>query len=300
MNLFFKTLLLTSSLLFVIAPAQADEITPKTPTNTQVNIKLKGYIFGLRVMRAEYQTQFSNTEYNAQAELKTSGLGAFLKKFKIWSATEGHFDGTELLPSLHVQQNMDKKNRRVHMRYNNGVVETHIVPRLGSQGKPPASPQQRFESDDTLSALLNLMMRGTKTSSEVCTGKIPVFDSKQHYNLRLQKAGTRRIKQKGFKGETIRCHVFYEPVSGFDPEDLPSTEEKSAPIIMYLAYFKQADIYIPVRMTYKISGLKAVIKAREITITHNIPTPIHTIKELSNVKNPLRNSISSTPDLAVE
>jgi len=109
-------------------------------------------------------------------------------------------------------------------------------------------------------------MGGFKTGDKVCDGTVPVFDSKQHYNLRMERDGEKYIKQKGFKGDTIRCKVYYEAVSGYDPEDLPSEEEAATPVTVYLSKNEDAQIYIPVKMVYKISGFSAVIKTRDIKI----------------------------------
>lgn len=292
MTYILKTLTLSASVLGILSThALADEPilsskTQTTPMTTSVDVKLKGYVFGIKIMRARYSTRFTDTDYNARADLYTAGLAALLKKLRIWSITDGKIVGNDLRPQNHVQQNVDKKNRRVQMTYGADAVNVHIHPRLGSQGQPAASPKQRFESDDTLSALMNLMKRGYTTSAEPCSGKIPVFDSKQHYNLRLENAGTRRIRQRGYKGDTIKCHVYYEPVSGFDAEDLPSAEESGTPIKMYLAKFEDAKLYIPVRMTYKISGFKAVIKAREINISHSAGHHVPKMGELNAVPNP--------------
>ena len=289
-----KYLMLSSILALngVSLPAYAQSaspiLSPQSHT-TYIDVKFKGYLFGFRVMRAHYKTTYTDTQYQAHAELKTSGLGAFLKKFKIWATTSGQFQSAGLRPQSHVQQNENKKNRRVQMLYNDNKVNVNIVPPIWSQGTPPASPKQRFESDDTLSALLNLMMRGYKTSTEPCTGSVAVFDSKQHYNLRMERKGMRRISQSGYKGDTIRCHVYYEAVSGFDADDLPSDTESAAPIVMYLANFKDAELYIPVRITYKISGFKAVIKAREISIHKAENTHIYmpqTMEDLAGVTHP--------------
>ena len=148
-----------------------------------------------------------------------------------------------------------------------------------------------MKSDDTLSALLNLLMRGYKTSQKPCTGTVAVFDSKQHYNLRMEHKGTKNIKEKVYRGEVIKCHVFYEAVSGFDDDDLPSAKEAAAPIELYLAKFEQAGLYIPIRMSYKISGFKAVIKAQYIHIQSGkqiqiTPKPYTSMEELSTVSNP--------------
>ena len=239
-----------------------------TTMATEFDFKLKGYVFGLRMIRANYTGWFDNSTYAVYTDLKTSGLGAMLKKLEIWAVTTGRYTRSGLTPNFHIQQNMDKKNRRVEMNYDNGLrkIDVAIEPRLGSQGTPPATPAERYSADDTVSAVLNLMMRGQKIDGPVCSGSVRVFDSKQHYNLRMEQAGTKRVKFNGEKVDTIRCKVYYEPISGFDPEDLPDAEEGSTPIKMYMKEFPELGLYVPVRFTYKISSIKAVIKLDEMII----------------------------------
>lgn len=276
-----KTLLVTASLLCLSlsipmtstaqqdeAPNEASVATAPSGT-TEITAKLKGYVFGLRVIKVNVTGSLTNDAYAIRADLYTSGVGAFLKKFQIWATTTGRIADDRLHPIQHIQQNTDKKNRRVEMNYGSDTLDISIVPPLGSQGKPPATKKQRFESDDTLSAVLDMAMRGFKFTDEPCTGTVPVFDSKQHYLLRLERAGTKKIKQRGFKGETIKCKIYYVPVSGFDPEDLPSEEEASTPVIAYLTKNEDVGLYIPVKLTYKISFFKAVVKLRDLNITQD-------------------------------
>ncbi len=239
--------------------------TPDADT-TQIRMKLKGYVFGLRVIRSDIIAQFDDKDYVAYTDAKSSGLAALLKKMEIWAVTRGTYDATGLRPDWHVQQNTDKKNRRVEMNYdrNVGTVDVAIVPPLGSQGVPPATPQDRYASNDTISGILHLMMMGTKIDGELCTGRVPFFDSKQHYNLRLERIGTKRVKFDGDKEEAIHCRAYYEPIAGYDPEDLPSEEEAETPINVYFKFYEEAGVHIPVRFTYKISGFKAVIKVDDI------------------------------------
>ena len=251
--------------------AQQDENLAEVATigTIKITAKLKGYVFGLRVIKVNVAGSLTDDAYAIRADLYTSGVGAFLKKFQVWATTTGRIQDDRVYPIQHIQQNMDKKNRRVEMNYGPDTLDISIVPALGSQGKPPATQKQRFESDDTLSAVLDMAIRGFKFTDEPCTGTVPVFDSKQHYLLRLERAGTRRIKQRGFKGDTIKCKIYYVPVSGFDLEDLPSEEEASTPVIAYLSKNEDVGLYIPVRMTYKISFFKAVVKLRELNITQD-------------------------------
>ena len=238
------------------------------PDATQFKFELKGYVFGLRMVKANYTGFFDDTRYAAYTDLKTSGLGALLKKLEIWAVTSGTYKIAGLRPDFHVQQNMDKKNRRVEMNYDNQAasVDVQIVPPLGSQGVPPASPEERYTANDTISAILTMMMMGQKVEGQLCNGSVPVFDSKQHYNLRMERIGPDREKLMGDKVDTIKCHVYYEPVSGFDPEDLPDDEEGGTPVKVHFTQVEGLDLWVPVRFTYKISSIKAVIKIDDMTI----------------------------------
>ena len=244
-------------------------VLPPTPkTATEFDFKLKGYVFGLRMIKASYTGWFDNNRYTIYTDLRTSGLGALLKKLEIWAVTTGRYSRAGIKPVLHIQQNLDKKNRRVEMNYNNDAqtIDVAIQPPLGSQGIPPASPRERYLADDAVSAILNLMMRGQKMNGPVCSGTVRVFDSKQHYGLRMVQDGTKKLKFEGEKVNTIRCLVYYEPISGFDPEDLPNTEEGGTPIKIYMKKFPEHGLYVPIRFTYKISSITAVIKLDEMTI----------------------------------
>jgi len=124
------------------------------------------------------------------------------------------------------------------------AIDIAIQPPLGSQGIPPASPSERYLSNDTISGIVHLMMTSTKINGELCQGRVPFFDSKQHYNLRLERIGTKRVKFDGGKDETIHCRAYYEPIAGYDPEDLPSQEEASTPINAYFKYYEDAGVHV--------------------------------------------------------
>jgi len=262
----------------VLNAQNLSEISYNVPTPasdaTQIRMKMKGYVFGLRIIRSDFIGWFDDDEYAAYTDAKSSGLAALLKKMEIWSVTKGTYDHSGLTPNWHVQQNTDKKNRRVEMNYDHNAkkVDVAIVPRLGSQGVPPATPKERYAANDTISGIMHLMMMGTKIEGELCQGRVPFFDSKQHYNLRLERIGTKRVKFDGKKREAIHCRAYYEPISGYDPEDLPNEEEASTPVNVYFKYYPEAGVHVPVRFTYKISGFKAVVKVDDIEFVSANPS----------------------------
>lgn len=246
----------------------APYLVPAAPEgSTQFAFTLKGYVFGIRLIKATYLGYETDSEYAAYTDMKTSGLAALLQKLDIWAVSRGSVaeDGS-LRPDFHVQQNTDKKNRRVEMNYDNSAqsVDVKIIPRIGSQGTPPASPEERFAAYDTVTALLHMMQKGRQDAASLCTGSVPIFDSKQHYNLRLVLVGTDKVKFLGDKDETIHCHAYYEPVSGFDAEDLPDAEEAGTPIDIYFKYYPQVGMHVPVRFAYRISSFKAIIKMSDL------------------------------------
>ncbi|GLQ21920.1 DUF3108 domain-containing protein [Algimonas porphyrae] len=229
----------------------------------QFAFTMKGYVFGIKLLNVSYFGYEDTQDYAAYADIRTSGLGALLKKMDIWSVTRGRITGDgDLRPDFHVQQNTDKKNRRVEMVYDNDAAEVtvDIVPPLGSQGIPPATPDERFAAYDTITALLHMTRKGRQDAASLCSGRVPVFDSKQHYNLRLSPVGDARVKYLGDKQTAIHCHAYYEPISGFDPEDLPDAEEAGTPVDIYFNYYPDIDMHVPVRFAYRISSFKAIIK----------------------------------------
>jgi len=274
MRLTLASILVGSTLMISGLPhAQSEDpawALPPTPNGaTAFDFKLKGYVFGLRMIKSSYTGFITNDDYAVRADLRTSGLGALLKKLRIWAVTTGQTQAGDFRPLTHVQQNQDKKNRRVEMAYDNAAerVTVDINPRLGSQGVPPASPEERYSADDTLSAILNMITRGQAApDGKLCSGSVRVFDSKQHYNLRMQRDGTKRMKYDGQRYDAVRCLVYYEPISGFDPEDLPNTEEGGTPVKIYFKPKPEHGLYVPLRFTYKISGFKAVIKITDIDV----------------------------------
>ena len=242
------------------------DVAPPRAQATQFGFKLKGYVFGFKMITAHYNGYTEGQTYAAYTDIKTSGLGALLKKMEIWAVSKGTFNQGGLTPDFHVQQNMDGKERRVEMNYDNSAnaVDVNILPTLGSQGVPPASPAERYSADDTISAILALMMQGQRLDKPFCEGGIRVFDSKQHYNLRMERAGTGKERFGGEKLITQVCNVYYEPINGFDPEDLPDSEEGSTPMKIEFTARPELGLYVPLKFSYKISSIKAVIKLDEM------------------------------------
>lgn len=261
-----------AALLFTPGSAQdtdwrlpkAHMVAPINPAKgeTAFDIKLKGYVFGIKLMDARFKGNVGKKHYNVYSDMKTSGIAALVKKQRLWSWTEGRYDKADLRPIRHTQQNMNKKSRQIKQfwDYKNDNLIQKIRPAYGSMGKPPATEAQRLWSDDVNSALLKIVMMEHRVDGKVCEGRIPVFDGKQHYNLLFKKLGNQQVKYDGRYYPGVKCHAWVDPVSGFDPEDLPSAEEKAKPVTFYMINRPEFGAYMPVKFTYKISGFSATVK----------------------------------------
>lgn len=274
MRVVSKSILGLAAAAFLFAPGSAQEadwrlpkdhmIAPINPAKgeTAFDIKLKGYVFGIKLMDARFKGNVGKRDYSVYSDMKTSGIAALVKKQRLWSWTKGRYDKEDLRPMQHIQQNMNKKSRRIRevFDYKNNRLILRVHPPHGSMGKPPATEAQRFWSEDVNSALLKIVMMEHRVDGKVCAGKIPVFDGKQHYNLVFKKLSEQPVKFDGQTYPGVKCHAWVDPVSGFDPEDLPSAEEKAKPVTFYMINRPEYGAYMPVKFTYKISGFSATVK----------------------------------------
>ena len=275
-----SVLSLSSAVLAMGPAAQAQEVDPRLPDpamiadiapgkgETAFDFKLKGSVFGFKMISARYKGMIGKDDYSVYSDMKTSGIAALLKKQRLWSYTDGRYDETDLKPVNHIQQNLNKKSRRVDAFYNyeSGQVAQKINPRYGSMGKPPATKSQAFNSDDVNSAMLRVLMTEHRLDGKICEETVPVFDSKQHYTLRFEKVEDTTYKCKGTRYPSVKCHVFLNPISGYDPEDLPSTDERRKPVVVHFISRPEYDLYLPVKFTYKVGGFKATVKVTNAEI----------------------------------
>lgn len=241
---------------------------PVARKDTRFRVAYKGSLFLVPLGKLTVAGNVNSVGYAMRADMDTAGLGRIAKEQGLWSTSSGYYSAQGMRPIEHIIQKLNKKARRVTLKYDadNNPTAT-INPRFGSMGVPPASAQERREAVDAMSGIMQMMMTGHVFGDRACAGTIKVFDGKQRYNLRLEAAGNKSIRQKSYKGETVRCNVYMQTVSGYDPEDLLSAEEAATPLQVYLANYQEAGLYIPVRFDYKVSGIKVNIKATSIDIT---------------------------------
>lgn len=255
-----------------LAGGDGDEALRSGPAGTEdgalrVRARYSSSVLIFKVGEVELEAVFSDHEYSARSTVGAAGLAALFTDFDIQAQVAGERSPSGVQPReyAHVERTGDKV-RSVTVSFDDQVAESRAEPPFGSWGQPPASAAERTGVLDPMTAFFALSDALAASPGETCSGRIPVFDGKQRYDLRLEDAGLSRIRTRAWQGEARVCEAYYEPISGYDPEDYPSESELRHPLTIWLAAFPDSDIHLPVRLHTRAGFGGVTIEARDIRI----------------------------------
>jgi hypothetical protein len=253
------------TLIGVLSPSVRSDEAPEGQHG--VTARYSGSILIFKVGEITLAAQFSDNHYSADTHLQAAGLAALFTDFDIRAQVSGSVETAGPRPSTysHVERT-GSKVRAVDVSFEDNVAASSAEPPFGSMGVPAASRDQRRGVIDPMSAVF-LLSSNTAPDQPVCSGRIPVFDGKARYDLRLEHSGREQIRTAAWRGEAIICQVWYEPIAGYDPEDYPSAEELTHPLTIWLAPFDAGRLHIPVRIHTRAGFGGVTIEARQIDVT---------------------------------
>ena len=233
----------------------------------RIRARYSSSVLVFKVGEVELEAVFSDTQYRARSSVGAAGLAALFTDFDIQARVSGNRDTAGVRPEAytHVERTGDKV-RSVTVTFDNAVAQSRAEPPFGSWGVPPASVAERTGVLDPMTAFFALSDAMATNPAARCSGRIPVFDGKQRYDLRLQDAGVSRVRTRAWQGEARVCEAFYEPISGYDPEDYPTESELRHPLTIWLAEFEEPGIHLPVRLHTRAGFGGVTIEARDIEI----------------------------------
>jgi len=268
----FRPLLALAAAALLAAPAAADDDAASAATVSMalpdtVSARYSGYLLGLKVLNTEIEARFDGDGYDSEALFKTAGVLRWFNEAEIEAEVEGAMDRSFPKPRDYWHVNgASSKDRRIEIDFTGDDVVSTVTPRFGSMGQPPATREERLEAVDGLSAILELALNAGRWPDRPCGYGAKVFDGKQRYDLRVVHKEDRQARLKGYRGPVIACYVYYVPVSGFDPEDLPDEEMKATPLEIWFADTPRLGVYMPVRFSLKLDFGTAVLEARELEV----------------------------------
>ena len=106
------------------------------------------------------------------------------------------------------------------MTYGDDDVAMTAKPAFGSLGEPPATPAQKLEASDPLTALLGHGFIPRKTGEDPCGPPMKIFDGRQLTWLHFENQGLEKIRTAGYKGEAYECYVKMDRVAGYEKDEI--------------------------------------------------------------------------------
>lgn len=239
--------LISIGLLCLMTAAPAVSSNRETPLSIDADYIASVLVF--RVGRVTLNAEMGREDYTASAHVEAAGLAALFTDFDIDSEVAGRYGANGPEPDRYGHtERTGEKTRVIDVRFQEGVAQSTATPDFSSWGEPAASAADRTGVVDPMTATLLLSEMVAASGGAPCEGSIPVFDGKQRYNLNLASRGTEQVRTRGWRGEALICEAFYEPVSGYDPEDWPEPGETRHPLTMWIAPIADGTAFLPVRL----------------------------------------------------
>jgi len=260
-----KRAFFTSAALAVLlaAPAATDSTSPRPdtplvsirdgqPMRFVYELKASAWIFIIPVTgKARFNAELQPDTYRITSAVKTTGLADVLVDYDLGLSATGYVRADALDTYAYVSQNSDgKKNRRVELTWGTGDVAADVTPAFGNLGNPPATPDQKIDALDPITALINFALEPRDADGNPCGGPIKVFDGRQLSHLHLEYAGMKTVRSDAWRGEAIECHVTLEKVAGFKERPEPGDDNLAGingPLRMWLAPLANGAT-VPVRI----------------------------------------------------
>ncbi|KAA5803505.1 DUF3108 domain-containing protein [Alkalicaulis satelles] len=202
--------------------------------------------------------------YAGAANFRAGGLLRWFDDTDINATTTGYRDnpGRALSPWRYEHFNhASGTNRTVGIDFEDGRAVPDVNPPFGSMGEPPASDEEREGALDPVTAMISIMLSQPQ-GERPCEGRIPVFDGKARYDLRLERGSMEQVNARGYRGQALRCRIFLEPISGYDEGRKPTEEDTARPINVWLADMEGA--WVPVRFRARTRIGDATITATRV------------------------------------
>ncbi len=179
----------------------------------------------IKAATASINAWIGPTGYNANTRAQAAGIVDWFVDYNLFISSTGRVTPAGLMPGHYDSNNQDgRKNRHVTVDFNPTEVLTKVTPKFGDYGYPPATPEQKLEAMDPVSAILNLALASNATAANPCGGPMRAFDGKQRFDLKLTFDSRISYKSAVYSGPALVCNVEYVEIAGFKAK----TAEKKA------------------------------------------------------------------------
>lgn len=222
------------------------------PVKFTYELKASAWVFIIPITgKARFSTELQPDTYRITSAVKTTGLADVLVDYDLGLSSTGYVREDGIDTYAYVSQNADgKKNRRVELFWGADDVAADVNPAFGNLGDPPATPEQKIDALDPITALINFALEPRDIEVDPCGGPIKIFDGRQLSHLHLEYAGMKDVRSEAWRGEAIECHVTLDKVAGFKERSEPGDDNLAGidgPLRMWLAPLPNGAT-VPVRI----------------------------------------------------
>jgi hypothetical protein len=259
----FTLCLAFSALAFcVFAPtARAKDAAKKVNAEYAINFN------GIGIGTFKLWSDIYDKEYSLKARASISVLAGILFEWVGDTSSSGEVLAKLPRPySYSFGYRTSDKRETIDVKFSNNIVQEIALnpPQKPSSARVPVTRNHMRNVVDPLSAVVMLTnISADKKAQEVCSRKLPIFDGKSRYDLKLSYKSTKTVNSSfGYNGPAYVCKVKFLPIAGHKSGDEESSfAAKNEGIEIWMIPLQQADLYVP----YYI----------------NIPTPVGTASLIS-------------------
>ncbi len=255
-------------------PASADNDTSKRLDNgagmntppAGLLVQYSGSLFMIPVANIAINAVWPGETYSATATFRSGGLLRWFDDTNIEAGVSGYLKDNELIPWRYQHLNhASGTGRIVGIDFVDGRAVPDVNPPFGSMGDPPASDADREGAVDPISGILSMMLASPATANgEICEGRVPIFDGRARYNLRLENGGMSEVSTSAYRGEAVLCRAYVEPISGYEDGKRPTEEDTRRPVTIWLAPVE--GVWVPVRYRANTRIGNLTINAVRLTV----------------------------------
>jgi hypothetical protein len=204
------------ALFLGIMPATAQSAGVR-PGEAGLNYEI--YAGGLHVLTFDLDLKIAPQTYDLTARYGSTGFLGWLIPWTSTSVTTGVVRDDKMMPALYtVDSKLRGRKRVTDVFYENGQVsDVKLDPKpQDDEDRELVTEEQKRDTLDPMSAIL--MATRAIDRGQSCAGKLPVFDGRRRYDLKLTDGGRQEVRTQyytAFSGQAVRCDFAIEQVSGF-------------------------------------------------------------------------------------
>jgi hypothetical protein len=243
---FLPAVFLASLLGFwAAAPAPVSAKDQKVTADYSINFN------GIGIGDFKITSDMNNDQYAIKARARISVLAGMLFEWKGDTSSTGQVMARRPHPfSYSFGYRTGDKGENIDVKFSNNVVEEIAVspPQRQNPSRIPITRKHMLNVVDPLSAVVMLTNIGSnKSGTEVCSRRLPIFDGKQRYDIKLSYKGTKAVSAaNGYNGPAFVCKVKFLPIAGHKPGDKENEyAAKSESMEIWMIPLSKAELYVP-------------------------------------------------------